>query len=145
MLAVVVSSQVTVPLAEPPVMNGDRINRWKPATVTKTPKGELFLVVFTDKVQHAAFAQRTGYRYALQTSVEFVISVPPPNHGIRFNDAADNGLEWRPRRNRRVHGPQAQGLTRRSIAERDGTALFAQGWHGPRVRPYSLKQAEGLP
>lgn len=95
MLHSVMEAQLLVPLAEPPVLEGNSVASWKPATVSKQANGAQFLVVFTDETRSSRFA--TGnpeHSYVLLVDARWVLDALPPGHGIAFNPAGDNGFEW---------------------------------------------------
>ena len=95
MLHSVLAAQVIVPLAEPPVMDGASVTRWKPATVSKQANGAQFLVAFTDRKLATAFSENNReHSFALLVDAAWVLSVLPEGHGIAFNVGGDNGFEW---------------------------------------------------
>lgn len=96
MLRSVLATQVMVPLAEPPVMDGARLLSWKPATVSRDADGEQFVVVFTDEALDSQYARwRPEYPYRLRVGADWLISVLPAGHGIILNlGGGDIMLEW---------------------------------------------------
>jgi hypothetical protein len=95
MLKSILGAQVLVPLAEPPVMDGVSVKRWKPATITKQPDGPQFLAVFTNEAAVTAFAQVSPqYSHRLLVEARWVVDALPPGHGIVFNVGTENGFEW---------------------------------------------------
>lgn len=96
MLGAVLAAQVSIPLAEPPVMDGARLLSWKPATVSRDADGAQFLVVFTDDELDGKYARwRPEYSYRLRTGADWLINVLPAGHGILFNlGGGDILFEW---------------------------------------------------
>jgi hypothetical protein len=95
MLRSVLGAQVLVPLADPPVMDGKSIARWKPATVTKQATGGQFLVAFTDESLVSAFSKdNPDHSFAFLVDTLWILDVLPPDHGIAFNVGGNNGFEW---------------------------------------------------
>lgn len=96
MLRAVLTAQVSVPLAEPPVMDGARLLSWKPATVNRDADGQPFLVVFTDAELDAKYAKfRPEYPYRLRVGADWLITALPAGHGVIFNlGGGDIMFEW---------------------------------------------------
>lgn len=96
MLGSILTTQVIVPLAEPPVMDGARMLSWKPATVSRDADGAQFVVVFTDEELDGKYARwRPEYAYRLRVTADWLITVLPAGHGIVFNlGGGDIMLEW---------------------------------------------------
>lgn len=96
MLRSILATQVIVPLADPPVMDGARLLSWKPATVSRDADGEQFLVVFTDEELDVKYARwRPEYPFRLHVTADWLITVLPAGHGIVFNlGGGDIMLEW---------------------------------------------------
>ncbi len=96
MLRAVLAAQVFVPLAAPPVMEGNSIKSWKPATVTKPAGGAEFLVAFTDASLAEVFTKSASdYTHGLLINVQWLLSALPNNHGIVFNiGGTDSNFEW---------------------------------------------------
>ncbi len=96
MLQSILAAQVSIPLAEQPVMEGARLISWKPATVSKDADGEQFLVVFTDLELDGKYAHfRPEYPYRLRVGADWLITVLPAGHGIVFNlGGGDIMFEW---------------------------------------------------
>ncbi len=95
MLQSVVAAQIYVPLAGPPVMEGDKVGRWNPATVTKQMDGSRFLVAFTDAALMAAFSKSNPqHSFAFLIDASWVLGAIPSGHGIAFNVGGDNAFEW---------------------------------------------------
>lgn len=96
MLQAILSTQVIVPLAEPPVMDGARLLSWKPATVSKDGDGEQFIVVFTDEELDVKYGRwRPEYPYRLRVGADWLITVLPEGHGIVFNlGGGEIMFEW---------------------------------------------------
>ena len=92
----VLATQVIVPLAEPPVMDGARMLSWKPATVSRDADGAQFVVVFTDEELDGKYARwRPEYPYRLRVGADWLITVLPAGHGIIFNlGGGEIMLEW---------------------------------------------------
>jgi hypothetical protein len=96
MLQTILATQVIVPLADPPVMDGARMLSWKPATVSRDADGEQFVVVFTDEELDGKYARwRPEYAFRLRVGADWLISVLPAGHGIVFNlGGGDIMFEW---------------------------------------------------
>lgn len=96
MLRTVLAAQISVPLAEPPVMDGARLLSWKPATVSRDADGEQFLVVFTDEELDVKYARwRPEYSYRLRVGADWLTAVLPAGHGIIFNlGGGEIMFEW---------------------------------------------------
>lgn len=96
MLQSVLATQVIVPLAEPPVMDGGRMLSWKPATVSRDADGQHFIVVFTDEELDGKYARwRPEYAYRLRVGADWLITVLPAGHGLLFNlGGGEIMLEW---------------------------------------------------
>ena len=95
MVKVVVAAQVYVPLAAEPVMEGNKITRWKPATITKQADGSKLLVAFTDQKLLTAFSRKAAeYPVAFLADVGWILGALPPAHGIGFNLDGENWFEW---------------------------------------------------
>jgi hypothetical protein len=96
MLDSILTTQVIVPLAEPPVMDGARMRSWKPATVSRDADGEQFVVVFTDETLDGQYARwRPEYPYRLRVGADWLITVLPAGHGIVFNlGGGEIMFEW---------------------------------------------------
>lgn len=96
MLRTLLATQVIIPLAEQPVMDGARLLSWKPATVSKDADGGPFLVIFTDEELDAKYARwRPEYPYRLRTGADWLIRVLPAGHGVLFNlGGGDLMFEW---------------------------------------------------
>jgi hypothetical protein len=96
MLQSILATQVIVPLADPPVMDGARMLSWKPATVSRDADGAQFVVVFTDEELDGKYARwRPEYAYRLRVGADWLISVLPAGHGIVFNlGGGDIMFEW---------------------------------------------------
>ena len=96
MLRSVLATQVIVPLADPPVMDGGRLLSWKPATVSRDVDGEQFVVVFTDEELDGKYAMwRPEYAYRLRVGADWLINVLPAGHGIVFNlGGGEIMFEW---------------------------------------------------
>jgi hypothetical protein len=96
MLRSILAAPVLVPLADPPVIEGDRMLSWKPATVTRSDDGEQFVLVYTDeKLDRDYFERRPDYLYRLKVRADWLITVLPAGHGIAFNvGGVENVLEW---------------------------------------------------
>lgn len=95
MLRTLVGAQVIVPLAHEPTMEGNAIQKWAPATVTKADSGAAYLVAFTDSALARQFATvNAAYRYSLLVDAKWLLSALPPGHGIVFNVAGASALEW---------------------------------------------------
>jgi hypothetical protein len=95
MLESLLPARVFVLLAGPPVMEGDALKRWKPATVTKQDDDTQLVVVFTDEQVMAAFARANPlYSHVLLVECRWVIDNLPADHGLVFNVGGENGFEW---------------------------------------------------
>ncbi|MBB4634727.1 SseB family protein [Longimicrobium terrae] len=96
MLSTLLAAKVSVPLAEPPVMEGARMLSWKPATVTRDTDGEQFIVVFTDDKLDGQYAKwRPEYPIRLRVGGDWLMTVLPAGHGIIFNLGGGEILfEW---------------------------------------------------
>jgi len=96
MLNAVLAAKVSIPLAEPPVMEGARLLSWKPATVTRDTDGEQFIVVFTDDKLDGQYAKwRPEYPIRLRVDGDWLVGVLPAGHGIIFNLGGGEILfEW---------------------------------------------------
>jgi hypothetical protein len=95
MLQKVLAAQIYVPLAEAPLVEGNNISNWKPATITRPLDGSRFLVAFTDPVLMNAFAKSNPtYSFAFLTDTSWIVRALPVGHGIVFNLGGDNGFEW---------------------------------------------------
>ena len=86
-------AHVAILLAEEPVFDGDRVGSWKPVTGSNESGGQ-FLLVFTDRALLTEVSRSTGCSFVFVSSVEWVISMLPPGHGISFNNGGENALEW---------------------------------------------------
>jgi hypothetical protein len=109
MLQSILATQVIVPLAEPPVMDGARLLSWRPATVSKDANGEQFVVVFTDEELDVKYARwRPEYPYRLRVGADWLIAVLPAGHGIVFNlGGGEIMFEW-PARDILAYGADPQ-------------------------------------
>jgi hypothetical protein len=96
MLRTVLATQIIIPLAEQPVMDGARLLSWKPATVSKDADGEQFLVVFTDEELDAKYARfRPEYPYRLRAGADWLLTALPEGHGIIVNlGGGEIMFEW---------------------------------------------------
>lgn len=96
MLRFILATQVIIPLAEPPVMDGARLLSWKPATVSRDADGEPFIVVFTDEELDAKYGKwRPEYPYRLRVGADWLITVLPAGHGIILNlGGGEIMFEW---------------------------------------------------
>jgi hypothetical protein len=96
MLQSILATQVIVPLAEPPVMDGARMLSWKPATVSRDADGQQFVVVFTDEELDGKYAKwRPEYAYRLRVGADWLLTVLPAGHGIVFNlGGGEIMFEW---------------------------------------------------
>jgi hypothetical protein len=96
MLSAILATQVSIPLAEPPVMDGAQLLSWKPATVSRDADGQQFLVVFTDKELDVKYGKwRPEYPYRLRVGADWLITVLPAGHGVLFNlGGGDIMFEW---------------------------------------------------
>jgi hypothetical protein len=96
MLSALLAAKVSVPLAEPPVMEGARMLSWKPATVTRDTDGQQFVVVFTDHKLDGQYAKwRPEYPIRLRVDGDWLMPVLPAGHGIIFNLGGGEILfEW---------------------------------------------------
>lgn len=96
LLSALLTAKVSVPLAEPPVMEGARLLSWKPATVTRDADGEQFIVVFTDEKLDGQYAKwRPEYPIRLRVDGDWLVSVLPAGHGVIFNLGGGEILfEW---------------------------------------------------
>lgn len=96
MLSAVLAAQVSIPLAEPPVMDGASMLSWKPATVTKDADGEQFVVVFTDEELDGKYAKfRPEYPYRLRVTGDWLITTLPAGHGVIVNlGGGEIMFEW---------------------------------------------------
>jgi SseB protein N-terminal domain len=96
MLRSVLATQVIIPLADPPVMDGARMLSWKPATVSRDADGEQFVVVFTDEALDQQYARwRPEYGYRLRAGADWLIKVLPAGHGVIFNlGGGEIMFEW---------------------------------------------------
>ena len=94
MLTKIVASKVFVPLPEPPVMDGDKMKSWQPATVTHPERGD-FLVAFTNKDTRNTFVENNpSYKLGMMLDTQFLITVLPQQHGILFNIGGESCFEW---------------------------------------------------
>ena len=94
MLTKIIASQVFVPLPEAPVMDGDKMKSWQPATVTHPERGD-FLVAFTNKDTRNTFVENNpSYKLGMMVDTQFLITVLPPQHGILFNIGGESCFEW---------------------------------------------------
>ncbi len=96
MLRSVLAAQVSVPLADPPVMDGARLLSWKPATVSRDADGQQFVVVFTDEELDGKYAKwRSEYSYRLRVGADWLINVLPAGHGLLVNlGGGEIMFEW---------------------------------------------------
>lgn len=96
MLQSILVTQVIVPLAEPPVMDGARMLSWKPATVSRDADGQQFVVVFTDEELDGKYGKwRPEYPYRLRVGADWLITVLPAGHGLVFNlGGGEIMFEW---------------------------------------------------
>jgi hypothetical protein len=96
MLRSILATQVIVPVAEPPVMDGARMLSWKPATVSRDADGQQFIIVFTDETLDGQYGKwRPEYPYRLRVGADWLINVLPAGHGIVFNlGGGDILFEW---------------------------------------------------
>ena len=95
MLDLLLTAQVSVPLATMPKMEGDIMKSWNPATLTRATAGAQFLVAFTDGALLAAFSQQNpGYSLGLAVNTAWLLTVLPPAHGIVFNPGSASTMEW---------------------------------------------------
>lgn len=94
MLTKVIASQVFVPLAEPPVMDGDKMKSWQPATVGHPERGD-YLVAFTNEDTRNTFIDSNPtYKFGMLMDTSFLITILPPRHGILFNIGGESCFEW---------------------------------------------------
>lgn len=94
MLERLVNGWLFVPLAGPPQMAGNAIERWKPATVSKGD-GSQWLVAFTDTELASEFAKHnSSYEHGLRTQTDWVLQALPEEHGLVFNLGSSDMFEW---------------------------------------------------
>jgi hypothetical protein len=108
MLHEISRSSITVPLASPPSVDGDRLISWHPASLSGSD-GAKYFVAFTHGEAHKAFArQNPAFGYGFEVNALWVLHNLPPDHGLLLNIGATNGFEWRADRIaeflRKVHG-----------------------------------------
>ena len=92
-LPILVAGFIFVPLAKEPEGDGTHIKKWNPAIVAKAD-GSQWVLAFTNKEDHMAFAARENYRFALTTSTDWVLGALPPEHGLMLNMGTAHYLEW---------------------------------------------------
>ncbi len=109
MLSTLLATQVIIPLAEPPVMDGARLLSWKPATVNRDTDGQPFVIVFTDEELDGKYGKwRPEYPYRLRVGADWLINVLPAGHGILVNlGGGDIMFEW-PAHNIQSHRTQPE-------------------------------------
>jgi hypothetical protein len=93
MLGALMGAQVGVLLADHPIMEDDRIVSWKPVTGANAA-GAQFVLAFTDRDFMTNVSHTTGCTVGLMVTVDWLTSMLPPEHGLRFNDDGENALEW---------------------------------------------------
>ena len=84
---------IIIPLAQEPVIEGDSIKVWTPATVTKAD-GSQWQLVFTSSENNSEFAIQNNYPFELLTGTEWIISQLPPGRGLIFNIGMAHHFEW---------------------------------------------------
>jgi hypothetical protein len=96
MLPAILAAQVFVPLSAPPVVEGNSLKSWRPATITKPDTGGQFLLAFTDSALAKTFSTvNPDYSYKLLVEAKWLLSVLPPDHGIVFNPGGGEiNFEW---------------------------------------------------
>jgi hypothetical protein len=96
MLRSILAAQVLVPLAAPPVLEGNSVKSWRPATLTKQDGGAQFLVAFTDtSLADNFFRSSPEHTYGFLVDVQWLLSALPKDHGIVFNIGdSEINFEW---------------------------------------------------
>jgi hypothetical protein len=92
-LPILAAGFIIVPLGKEPERDGTYIKKWCPATVAKAD-GSGWVLAFTNKEAHMAFAERENYPFALTTSTDWVLGALPPEHGLMLNMGTAHYLEW---------------------------------------------------
>jgi hypothetical protein len=94
MLDRLASANLFIPLAEPPLMDGQRVRSWKPATVSKADRSQ-WVVAFSSTELAAAFSkQNTVYSHGLSVKTKWVLQSLPDAHGLVVNIGSANMFEW---------------------------------------------------
>ena len=94
MLPKIIAAQEFIPLTEPPVMDGQKMKSWQPASVSHPERGD-FLVAFTNEERRNTFLKNNpNYKSGMMLDTQFLIRILPPNHGILFNIGGESCFEW---------------------------------------------------
>jgi len=94
MLDRLVSANLFVPLAEPPIMDGQRLRSWRPATLSKHD-GSQWVVAFSSLELATAFGkQNPGYSHGLSVETKWILQALPPAHGLVVNVGSGSLFEW---------------------------------------------------
>jgi hypothetical protein len=94
MLDRLASANLFLPLAEPPLMDGQRVKSWKPATVSKTD-GSQWVVAFSSADLTVAFSkQNPVYSHGLSVKTKWILQLLPEAHGLVVNIGSANMFEW---------------------------------------------------
>src|SRR5690349_8296194 len=90
MLDRLVLANLIVPLAEPPLMDGQRVRSWKPATVSKSD-GSQWVVAFSSSDLATAFSkQNPSYSHGLSVNTKWILQLLPEAHGLVVNIGSAN-------------------------------------------------------
>jgi hypothetical protein len=90
----IVAGQLTVPVAEMPIIEQGKLTGWSPATVSKDDGSE-WLVVFTLPELADAFSeQESEFQVNVDVDAKWVLETLPPQYGIVFNLNSELSLEW---------------------------------------------------
>lgn len=94
MLDRLASANLFVPLADPPLIDGERVRSWKPATVSKPDRSQ-WVVAFTSADLATAFSkQNPVYSHGLSVKTTWVLSALPEAHGLAVNIGSASMFEW---------------------------------------------------
>jgi hypothetical protein len=95
MLNIILTSQVLIPLAEPPEIEERILKSWNPATVTEQNENTQFVVAFSNKELASDFYKSNpSHTYEFFVNTQWLLSVLPENHGIIFNLGGESNFEW---------------------------------------------------
>jgi len=94
MLDRLASATLFVPLAEPPIMDGQRVKSWKPATLSKND-GSQWVVTFSSLDLATTFGkQNPVYSHGLSVETKWLIQALPQAHGLVVNVGSASMFEW---------------------------------------------------
>jgi hypothetical protein len=93
-IGVLLESQVAVPLAGPPELEGNHVKSWNPAKVAND-RGERFLLAFTSDEYSARFCRNVpAYSYQLVVRTDWLVRVVAREDGIVFNINEKETFRW---------------------------------------------------